>query len=56
MTEEANAERVLVLRCECGWEARGSEDQIVEATEKHAREAHNMQSTREQILSRAQEA
>jgi predicted small metal-binding protein len=44
----------LVVRCECGWEARGTEDQIVPAIQKHAAESHNMKVTREQVIARAQ--
>jgi predicted small metal-binding protein len=43
----------LVVRCECGWEIRGTEDQIVPALQKHAGENHNMKVTREQVLARA---
>jgi predicted small metal-binding protein len=44
----------LVVRCECGFETRGTEDQIVPALQKHAGEAHNMKVTRDQVLARAQ--
>lgn len=44
----------LVVRCECGWETRGTEDQIVPAIQKHAAESHNMKVTREQVIARAQ--
>jgi predicted small metal-binding protein len=43
----------LVVRCECGFETRGTEDQIVPALQKHAGESHNMKVTREQVLARA---
>ena len=48
------AKRELVVRCECGFEARGTEDQIVPALQKHAGESHNMKVTRDQVLARAQ--
>jgi predicted small metal-binding protein len=43
----------LVVRCECGFETRGTADQIVPALQKHAGESHNMKVTREQVLARA---
>jgi predicted small metal-binding protein len=47
------AKKELVVRCECGFEARGTEDQIVPALQKHAGESHNMKVTRDQVLARA---
>jgi predicted small metal-binding protein len=44
----------LVVRCECGFEIRGTADQIVPALQKHAGESHNMKVTRDQVLARAQ--
>jgi predicted small metal-binding protein len=44
---------LLVVRCECGFEVRGNEDEIVPALQKHAGESHNMKVTREQVLARA---
>ncbi len=41
---------VLMLRCACGWETTGTEDQLVEATQEHGRRMHNMLPTREQVL------
>jgi predicted small metal-binding protein len=43
----------LIVRCECGFEARGTETQLVPAVQKHGREAHNMDATREQVLAMA---
>ncbi|MHB8613216.1 MAG: DUF1059 domain-containing protein [Candidatus Dormibacteraceae bacterium] len=43
----------LVVRCECGFEVRGHEDEIVPALQKHAGESHNMKITRDQVLARA---
>jgi predicted small metal-binding protein len=40
----------LRLRCACGWETTGSEDELVEATQEHGRRMHNMLPTREQVL------
>ena len=47
-------DKELVVRCECGFETRGTEDQIVPALQKHAGESHNMKVTRDQVLARAQ--
>jgi len=44
----------LVVRCECGFETRGTADQIVPVLQKHAGESHNMKVTRDQVLARAQ--
>jgi len=49
-------ERRLVVRCECGYEAKGDEDEVVALISKHATEMHNMRATREQVLSRAEPA
>ncbi len=43
----------LAVSCECGFEVRGTEDEIVPALQKHAGESHNMKVTREQVLARA---
>jgi predicted small metal-binding protein len=36
--------------CDCGWSARGTEDELVAAAQTHGREAHEMVPTREQVL------
>jgi predicted small metal-binding protein len=42
---------VRVLRCACGWETRGNnEDELVAAAQEHGRKFHNMVPTREQVL------
>jgi len=46
----------LIVRCDCGFEVRGNADEVVEAMQAHARDAHNMNATREQVLARAQKA
>ena len=43
----------LVVSCECGFEVRGTADEIVPALQKHAGESHNMKVTREQVLAKA---
>jgi predicted small metal-binding protein len=43
-----------IINCDCGYVVRGdSDDALVAATQKHAREAHGMELTREQVLSLA---
>jgi predicted small metal-binding protein len=44
---------VLVVQCACGVLMRGRVDELVPMVQKHARESHNMQVTREDVLSRA---
>ena len=44
---------VLTVQCACGVVMRGTEKELVPMVQKHAREAHNMQATREDVLSRA---
>lgn len=46
----------LIVTCECGFEARGSEDEVVAITQEHGRTAHNMDVTREQVLAMANPA
>lgn len=41
------------LRCACGWETSGTEDQVVDATQEHGRRTHNMAPTREEVLAMA---
>jgi predicted small metal-binding protein len=43
----------LRVRCACGWEMVGVEDEVVEATQEHGRRMHNMVATREQVLAMA---
>jgi predicted small metal-binding protein len=46
----------LVVSCDCGFEARGREDELVPTVQHHGREAHNMDVTREQVLAMARPA
>lgn len=43
----------LTVRCACGWETNGTEDEVVEATREHGTRLHNMAATREQVLALA---
>lgn len=38
------------LRCACGWETRGTTDELVAATQEHGRRLHNMVPTRDEVL------
>jgi len=39
--------------CDCGWSARGTDDEIVAAAQQHGREVHDLIPTREQVLASA---
>ncbi len=43
----------LLVRCACGWEMRGTEEEVVPATQEHGRQVHNMEATRDQVLAMA---
>ena len=53
---ESGGARILVVRCDCGFEVRGTGDEVVELMQDHARNVHNMTATREQVLDRATSA
>ena len=40
----------LHLRCACGWETTGSEDEVVAAATEHGERVHNMVPTRDEVL------
>jgi predicted small metal-binding protein len=42
--------RQFTNRCTCGWEYRGSRDDVVDATIDHGRRIHNMEATRDEVL------
>lgn len=44
---------IVTVRCTCGWETTGSEDEVVAATIDHGQTLHNMTATREQVLAMA---
>jgi len=46
----------LIVRCECGFEARGRREDLIAMVQKHGREAHNMEATPEQVLAMARPA
>lgn len=43
-------EKVMRLRCACGWETSGTEQELIEATQEHGRRIHNMLPSREEVL------
>ena len=43
----------VTVRCVCGWEVSGSEEEVVAVTFEHGERLHNMSATREQILAMA---
>jgi hypothetical protein len=51
--DDQQTDDVLTVRCACGWEVRGSEDEVVAATSEHGERLHNMTASREQILAMA---
>jgi predicted small metal-binding protein len=46
----------LEVTCECGWTARGPEEDLVPRIQEHARDAHGLEVTREQALAQARPA
>ena len=46
----------LVVRCDCGFEARGTAAKLIPIVQRHGVEAHNMKVTREQALAMAHPA
>jgi len=41
------------ISCDCGWQARGTEDALVAAAKQHGHDVHDMIPTREQVLATA---
>jgi predicted small metal-binding protein len=45
-----------IMQCDCGYVIRGeSDDELVANVQKHAREVHDMELTKEQVLAMAQQ-
>ena len=45
-----------IMQCDCGYVVRGeTDDDLVANVQKHAREVHDMEVTREQVLAMAQQ-
>jgi predicted small metal-binding protein len=47
------ADPTITVRCACGWEAAGPENEVVPATIEHGHRLHNMTATREDVLAMA---
>jgi predicted small metal-binding protein len=46
-----------VINCDCGFVVRGNtDDELVAEATKHAREVHNLEITRDQVLAMAESA
>lgn len=41
------------VTCLCGWRIRGTEDEIVDQVIAHGRDAHGVETTREEVLALA---
>ena len=46
-------DEVITVRCACGWETTGAEDEVIGATTEHGRRLHNMTPTRDEVLAMA---
>jgi predicted small metal-binding protein len=44
---------MITVRCVCGWETTGAEDDVIVATTEHGRRLHNMTPTRDEVLAMA---
>ena len=45
-----------IMQCDCGYVVRGeTDDELVANVQEHAREVHEMEITREQVLAMAQQ-
>ena len=41
------------LRCACGWETSGTEEEVLAAATEHGERVHNMRPTRDEVLAMA---
>jgi hypothetical protein len=53
MPSSKRSEAELVVRCDCGFEARGTAAKLIPIVQRHGLEAHRMKVTREQALAMA---
>jgi len=51
-----SVEGEIVIRCECGFEARGPLATVAPLVQKHGLEAHNMKVTRAQVAAMAKQS
>ncbi len=49
-------DETITVRCVCGWETTGPEDDVVAATTEHGLRLHNMTPTRSEVLAMAAES
>jgi predicted small metal-binding protein len=50
MNKPPMADEPMRLRCACGWETSGTEDEVVAAAAQHGEQVHNMRPTRDEVL------
>ena len=41
------------VTCMCGWRTRGTEDEVIDAVVAYGREAHGVETSREEVLALA---
>ena len=46
-------DELLTVRCACGWQTVGTENDVVIATMEHGLALHNMAASREEVLAMA---
>ena len=46
-------DETITVRCACGWETTGVEDDVIVATIEHGRRLHNMTPTHDEVLAMA---
>jgi predicted small metal-binding protein len=39
----------MAVTCRCGWQCRGTEDEVIEQVQAHGRSAHGVETTVEEI-------
>lgn len=44
------------VTCECGWTAKGTEQELVPLIQQHGREVHGLEVTREQAVAQIEPA
>ncbi len=47
---QAQPPEPMTIRCACGWEVTGTEDEVIAATIEHGRRLHNMMPSRDEVL------
>jgi predicted small metal-binding protein len=51
--ESSVDDELITVRCACGWETTGVEDDVIIETTEHGRRLHNMTPTRDEVLAMA---